>query len=86
MFLCHVLLGWLRESAPLFFFSGHLDQWAASSSLELLFEENCELDKGLQDRVWAFLAMRIKLLLASYPTKKEVREEACLFKNAVRCL
>ena len=48
-----------------------LDQWAASSSLESLLEDSCLLDTDLQQRVWSFLTMRIKLLIAAYPTKKE---------------
>lgn len=60
-----------------------LAHWTASSSVESLQEEDCGLDEALEKRAWTFLALRIKLLLAAYPTSKE-EDEAALADAATK--
>lgn len=50
---------------------GQLEQWAASPAPESLLREDAEVDAAVEDRARAFLATRIKLLLAAYPTRRE---------------
>lgn len=56
--------------------AGQLDDWAARPSADALLDEECALDEGLQRRAWTFLATRIRLLVAAYPTKQEVSTAA----------
>lgn len=49
-----------------------LERWTASPDVESLLLEDCpQLDAELNAKAWAFLQVRVKLLLAAYPTKLE---------------
>lgn len=65
----------------------HLDHWMLNESRFDLLHPDCAVDTSVERKMWQFLATRLKLLLAAYPTTLEYDEKLVESKkNMAPCM